>query len=356
MPKRDFGNATKMGNGTWRIRWPRLDEPTKRDQECGFPTRELAEARLAQIRLDRANERVYGKKVSIEPMTVREYVPKFLERWRRRGSAPTSIKSYEWELKAACRVCGDEALHKITRERALRIREELRVGARGNTLAAQTVNDRFSKLSTMYQAAIEDGHATENPFSGVRQLPVKRREFSLMNYDDRERYLSLMDPDLRDFAEFTMEAGLRQGEMFRMRKQDVFLKERRVLTRDRKNKKPLWTALTSRALSIIERRIEMSQDEYVWPYRRRTKGFAPQWVKAQKKMRAVGIDPLWPHAWRHLCAATHAQAGASAPEIARILGVTIEVANRYLDHAPGNWLDRGVERLERLRGQRGEVG
>lgn len=357
MPKRDFGNATQLGNGSWRIRWPRLDDPTKRHQESGFPTRELAEARLAQIRLERANERVYGAKAKIEPMTVEQYVPKFLDRLRRVDAEENTTRSYEIALRAVCLVCGGETLHQITKERALRIRERLRVGAKG-PVCAQTTNDRIDKFGAMYRAAIEEGHALENPFRGMRKLPVKKREFDLMGYPDRAQYLDALRPELRAAAEFTMETALRQSELFRMKKADVFIAERRVLVRKRKNKKPLWSGLTTPALAIIQKQMAENEGDFVWPWRHRSDGFANLWNQSRKRLIKLGMEPLWPHAWRHICAATHAQGQAGVVEIARILGVTVQTAQRYMDHAPGNWIDRGVDRLEKMREQqkRGEAG
>lgn len=340
--------------GGYRIRWP-IPGTDRRGQESGFPTMDLAEARLAQIRLELANEKVFGAQSRVVPITIAGYLPKFLERLRQRGSSLRTLALYSGELSILAEVVGEEWLHRISREKAVRIQERARVGKKG-PVSAQTANDRITKLSTMFQSAVEDGHATENPFRGLRKFRVRRREFDLMNYADRERYLAAMRPDVRDFAEFTMETGLRQGEMFRMRKSEVFVAQRRIVTRVRKNVEPLWTGLTNRALSIVERRIEMSPDEYVWPWRHRGDGFSAQWRASRKRLVALGIEPLWPHAWRHIFAATHAEGGASVPEIARFLGVTTETAHRYHDHARGGWIDRGVERLERLREIEGMAG
>lgn len=348
--RRSFGNIAWAKSG-YRIRWP-IPGTDRRGQETGFPTMELAEARLAQIRLELANERVFGRKARLVPMRIGDYTRVILARMEDQGRKETTIIAYRKAFTAADLIMGDQYMHRVTREDALRWRERLRRGVKG-PVSNQTVNDRVAKLAVLYDRGIEDRHANENPFRGLRQLRVKRRAVPWLGYEERLRYLNALRPELRFAAEFLLETGMRQGELFRLRRSDVYLNldPPMVQVTESKTDEPRWIALTSRAASIVTNRLnEIGPDEpFVWPWRHRDDGFSYLWKLSKKRLIALGLEPLWPHAWRHTCATAHSLGGAPIQEIARILGNTAKTAEKYRDHAADNWERRGAERLDRLR-------
>ncbi len=343
--RRRFGNVKLLPHGVYRIRWVAADG--SRQQETGMPTLDLAELRLAAIEREMARAVVFGEEATIEPIRFRVYAPAHLERLKTRGYSPESIKSYRKDLRMVGRLIGDKYLHQVNRTVGRRVRDRLSVTETGRPCSGYTINRRMAAASSLFREAIEDGHAVANPFSKLTKAATKQREFDFLGFGARRELLGKILRELRPAAEFSMETGLRQGEMMRLRWEDI------DLTRDpgmlivhiSKNKKPRRVSLTARAREVIEG-IEMT-GEYVFPWRDRDQGFSYLWAQSQAAAEIKG-RLRW-HDFRHVYAATCAHAGISAPEIARLLGTSVKTALRYMDHAPDNYHERAVEKLERLR-------
>jgi integrase len=110
----------------------------------------------------------------------------------------------------------------------------------------------------------------KSPFFGgrVEFLHEKGRERTL-SFDEERRYLKAAAPVLKDVGTIMVEMGLRPGEIFQLRGEDVHIGAAAyVHVREGKSDRAVRDVpVTSRALPIFKRRLANAKGEYLFPRR-----------------------------------------------------------------------------------------
>ena len=93
----------------------------------------------------------------------------------------------------------------------------------GEFITRETVNHELLTLKMIFNRLIESKILRENPAKSVKRLSENDRQFHVLTYDEERRYLLACPQPLQDIAVLMLETGMRCGELYRVRRQDVFL-------------------------------------------------------------------------------------------------------------------------------------
>ena len=192
-----------------------------------------------------------------------------------------------------------------------------------------TVNRYRAALSACYKAGIDRGWfgLQFNPFTGIRSRKETGNRFGRVLEDgERDRLLEACDrsswKDLGLFVRLALATGARRGELLGLEWRDVDLKGGSILLRDTKNGDDRRVPLLgeARALLTEHSKVRRLDDPRVFPGTapdRPVWGIDEAWTRAKE---VAGVENLRIHDLRHSCGSYLAKAGASAFQIAAILG------------------------------------
>ncbi|MBK1721943.1 tyrosine-type recombinase/integrase [Thiocystis violacea] len=202
-------------------------------------------------------------------------------------------------------------------------------GENSKPRSGSTINRYKSALSACFKAGLDRGWygLKDNPFAGVRQRKEGSSRFGrCLEDDERARLLEACDqsstwPDLGLFVRLALATGARRGELLKLEWRDVDLKGGSILLRATKNGDDRRVPLLGDARLLLEARAKVRKldDMRVFPG-----GSAGEeanveyaWRKAKESAQ---VETLRIHDLRHSCGSYLARAGASAFQIAAILG------------------------------------
>src|SRR5258708_34799497 len=162
---------------------------------------------------------------------------------------------------------GRKYLDEITPE-MIRGFKEVRIEQRRSPA---TINRDLSCLRQIFGIAVKEELIQKSPFFGgsVEFLHEKGRERTL-SFDEECKYLKAAAPILRDVGTIMVEMGLRPGEIFHLRGEDVHIGPPApyVHVREGKSDRAVRDVpITSRALPIFKRRLSSVKGEYLFPRR-----------------------------------------------------------------------------------------
>jgi integrase len=213
----------------------------------------------------------------------------------------------------------------------------------GKPVSDATVNRLMAALAAFGEWCLVEGrhYHTTNPWAkhdalAEDELPIPEVEEALV-----QRILAALDqPDdlpqhgrrryrypWRAIVEFARETGLRKGELARLRREDVrgdtlYVVSSRARGRTKSRRlRPL--PLSSRAQALVAG-LPKREDGFL---------FGPigdPRAAFQTAARAVGLDRIWMHLWRHLFASRIAERGAGRHELTAAGGwSSSRMADRY---------------------------
>ncbi|NVZ07674.1 site-specific integrase [Allochromatium humboldtianum] len=192
-----------------------------------------------------------------------------------------------------------------------------------------TLNRYKTAIGTLYKAAIDAGWygIKINPAAGIRQRKENNSRFGrVLEDDERARLLEACDQstvwrDLGLFVRLALATGARRGELLGLEWRDVDLKGGSILLRETKNGDDRRVPLLGevRALLIERAKVRRLDDPRVFPSAKRDT--SPPIDKAWNAAKEIAqVENLRIHDLRHSCGSYLAKAGASAFQIAAILG------------------------------------
>ena len=196
--------------------------------------------------------------------------------------------------------------------------------------SGSTINRYKAALSACYKAGIDRGWfgLQSSPFNGIRsRKEVSHRFGRALEEDERARLVDVCDqsdswPDLGLFVRLALATGARRGELLGLEWKDVDLKGSSILLRDTKNGDDRRVPLIGDALERVAEhaKVRKPDDPRVFPGAAADR---PVWTVDDawnKAKDAAGVENLRIHDLRHSCGSYLAKAGASAFQIAAILG------------------------------------
>ena len=230
-------------------------------------------------------------------------------------------RTYRTYARYWARVWGSEDLRSITVER---LREWRSAQTQWKD---STINVALSLLSNVFQQAIEDHHAKENP---VRQLGWLKPDNQVNRFwtpEEVGEVLAACDEDLREIIVFAMHTGLRIGEVLALGWSDWqpgCKGEQGLLEVRRQKSKHRCIPLHHDAEDVLrKRRRERSERPFPGAY--------PDLYRRLKRvLRSVGIEDGAFHGTRHTFASWLAKENESVYKISRLLGhSSLQHTTRY---------------------------
>lgn len=192
-----------------------------------------------------------------------------------------------------------------------------------------TINRYKAAISSAFKAAIDKGWfgVRDNPAAGIRHRKENNSRFGRkLEDDERARLLAACDesawPGLGVLVRLALATGGRRGELLGLQWKDVDLASGKVLFLDTKNGEDRAVPVIAGVMDRLREwgKVRRLGTALVFPSTRKpsaTPDLDWYWRKAKAD---AGIENLRFHDLRHSCGSYLAQSGASAFEIAAVLG------------------------------------
>lgn len=369
------GSVEQLPSGRWSVR---MSIPGRKGRRLPgtYATREEAD----EVRLAALNALVTAGRAAVGGLTLRAFGEVAIDRWRLRGNRSTYDDRNMFRVHIATAHFADWPIQNIKRPDVKRWRDELvskkairavTHGPRGDQkvyrvvtgrpLSRQRIVNIVSVLRRIFREAVEDELIDRNPADDVYapRAPRTSEPWTYLDLEEQAALLAVIPPADRMLVQFAMGSGMREGEIYALRLEDVHLEGPdpycivRYGSRDTapKNGRIRRVALFGYALEAAREQVARephirNRARLLFPGVRgghRAEGKAPKgwtsWV------RAAGIDrDVRFHDLRHTCASALVSGMWGEPwpleEVRDQLGhSSIKVTERYA-HLAGSALKR----------------
>lgn len=217
-------------------------------------------------------------------------------------------------------------------------------------LAPRSRNKYLISFNMFYRWAVDRGLIKRNPFDGIRSVRVDdHAEIVWLTRDERDQVTRTAEGSpARAAIWIALYAGLRLGEIARLRWEDVDLNGRWIHVKKSKTGRSRRVPISEALLSALAGTPKKSEV------------IAPHWqqgdfhVKADSDLRAIGkslpmlADKLRWNIFRHTFASLLAQTGkVSIDQISALMGNTPEVCRRHYAHLVPDQVERtGIDLID----------
>ena len=327
-----------------------------RAQTYRCDTKTQAKALYGRLKAEIREKKFFPEQFAAsKDITLRAWIRRYLDGCSNRGVGNEERYGRRWSLLLGWRLLREittEELRRLQtsmRARRLKIEALKRQGKKpkGRGWSDATINRHFSFLRHVLMLAMKEGWINRNPVSGVRFFPeVNRTRF--LTDDELTRLRNVMAAEDWMLVAFAIETGLRQGEQFPLRWDQVDL-ENGVLTIPMpKGGKTRHVPLSEGAKQLLRSLESFLSSAYVFPGIRGADH--PLDARAFERrayepaLRQAGIQGACWHTLRHTAASRRVMAGVDLVTVKEIMGHRdIETTLRYAHLAP-NHLKDGVNR------------
>ncbi len=343
----DRGITQRKGRKGW---WVRL-YINGRERWYRCDTKSQAKALYGRLKADIREGTFFPEKFAPrKDITVRAWILRCLE-----GSTNLNIENERRYGRRWSLLLGKRMLADISREDMRQIQAKMRAKLKPRPTNAPkdfqpkrrwsdaTINRHFAFLRHVLMLAVKDSKLTQNPVSGLKFFPeVKRTRF--LAEDELVRLRGVMQQGDWELVAFAIETGLRRGEQFGLRWDQVDL-ENGVLTLPLpKGGKTRHVPLSEEAKAILRSFGSFLRSAWVFPGLKDVT--QPMDSRAflrrsfEPGLRKAGIVGVCWHSLRHTAASRRVMAGVDLVSVKEILGHRdIQTTLRYAHLAPGHLRD-----------------
>lgn len=275
-------------------------------------------------------------------MTIQEIYKMFLLEQEYRNNSSVTIDWYKWQLGDFFRWLGSDDPAELSllhfKEYGVYLRSLHKRG--GGKLSGSSVNGALRAVKAFYNFAIDSDYLED--FSRQLKLPrVHNKEQLILDDDEIQRLLHCFNPknliDLRNkcFIVLMLDCGLRRGEIPRLNRCDVDLKNKTLLVRGKGSKQrivPIGDSCTELLFSYTRTQYYLNSNEpfFFDRYGCRCSDNLIKQVFQDLKERS-GIERLHPHLLRHTFATYYLADGGDLETLRLILGHSnIQTTQMYL--------------------------
>ena len=335
---KDRGITQRKGRKGWwvrvyangRERWHRCD------------TKSQAKALYGRLKADIREGTYFPEKFAPrKDITLRAWITRYLEGTVNRNKQGEILYGRRWSL-----LIGRRLITQITVDDLRRIQARMRAKMKVNKKEEQrlwadaTINRHFAFLRHVLMLAVKDDKLTKNPVSSLKFFPEANRTRFLTS-EELDRLKGVMNQDDWKLVAFAVETGLRRGEQFSLRWNQVDL-ENEVLTLPMpKGGKTRHVPLSEGAKTILRSFDSFLRSAWVFPglkdvtHPMDSRAFLRR--SFEPGLRRAGITGACWHSLRHTAASRRVMAGVDLVSVKEILGHRdIETTMRYAHLAPGH--------------------
>ncbi len=222
---------------------------------------------------------------------------------------------------------------------------------RGSKRSPATVNRYLAVLSHCYTVATNEWEWVEqNPVARIKKPVEPRGRVRFLSDEERVKLLDACkensDPYIYPVVVLAMSTGMRQGEIFRLRWQDIDFKRGQLVVHESKNNERRVIPVVSHAHDVLKAygKVRHLDCDFVFPEaaERGQPAIRVAWEAVVKKAK---LKDFKFHDLRHTAASYFAMNGATIAEIAEVLGhKTLEMVKRY-SHLSDAHTSSVVERM-----------
>jgi integrase len=200
-----------------------------------------------------------------------------------------------------------------------------------------THNRQLSVLRCIFKKAVEWSYCRSNPAAAIKKLKEAPGRVRFLTEEERETLLANCSGRLRQVVEIAMLTGLRKGELFGLRREDVDVKNRMLRVERTKNGDRRDVPMTDRVFEIFEKEIPRRLDTpfiFANPDGSPQKDLKTAWGKA---LKGSGLTNLRFHDLRHDFASRLVMAGVDIRSVQTLLGHRdITMTMRYSHLSPAH--------------------
>ena len=152
--------------------------------------------------------------------------------------------------------------------------EQYKKSRREEGRARGTVNRELDTIKNMMGKAVEWGYLTKNPLRDVKRFREDNEQMWVLTPEEEEKLLGACAKSpqrggqgkryLRDLVLFALHSGMREQEIFNLRKERVDLNNRFLVVVDTKNHEDRRVPINDTLKEIVERRMKDEGSEYLF--------------------------------------------------------------------------------------------
>ncbi len=136
----------------------------------------------------------------------------------------------------------------------------------GAFITRETVNHELLTVKMIFNRLIESKILRDNPARTVKRLSENERQFHVLTYDEEKKYLLASPQPLQDVATVMLETGMRCGEVYRLRHQDIYLEKGFLKVVKGKTKTSVRNVhLSEKAKDVLRYRMKKFSGENLFP-------------------------------------------------------------------------------------------
>lgn len=302
----------------------------------------------------------YFKTSESRKRTVKELLDKYTS-----DILPTRNKdkvTVEGHLKWWKKALGVYLLSDVTPQLIADCRDKLskQVTKTGNPPAPATVVRYLATLSVCFTYAVQDlGWLESNPVQKVRKPSLANERVRFLSNEERQALLLACKeskcPYLYPIVVIALSTGARMSEILHLQWKDIDVQKKMMRLEQTKNGEKRAVPLSEEAYKLVRalRKVRRIDSQYLFP---RADGKKPIEIKKHWKraVESAGIQDFRFHDLRHTTASYLAMDGASALDIAHILGhKQLKMVKRYA-HLTEQHTATILERMNRKQFQESE--
>jgi len=169
-----------------------------------------------------------------------------------------------------------------------------------------------------------------NPVPFIKFLPEDNLKFQTLSEEDEKALLAHCPPYLQDMIVFATNTGLRCGDIFDLKWEEVDLEEQRLNIIMQKSRKPLGVPLNDSAIGILDGWHGMRKGPYVFYNQMTGDRFRDLKTGLKLACKEAGLAGVTWHVFRHTFASRLIRNGTDIVTVKELLGhSTIVVTMRY---------------------------
>ncbi|MGI8641483.1 MAG: tyrosine-type recombinase/integrase [Pyrinomonadaceae bacterium] len=221
----------------------------------------------------------------------------------------------------------------------------------GAFITRETVNHELLTVKMIFNRLIESKILRDNPAQTVKRLSENERQFHVLTFDEEKKYLLASPQPLSDVAAVMLETGMRCGEVYRLRRRDIYLEKGFLKVVKGKTKTSVRNVhLSEKAKEVLSYRMKKFSGDNLFP--QGDKDFAKPTDSLDKQhLTTIGNLKMKFRLYdcRHTFATRAVENGVDLVVLASILGhSSLRMVMRY-SHPSETFKADAIKRMEKAK-------